>query len=195
MNSAIFEQRKRLAGTVLMINCIDCSQFRNSFEVVTLHHIDLLRHGSSEFTQKIDKQCIFEWSFCVKFFLLKSSIRVTARKPCLLPFVHLKLQYLTMKSMIMFEVRTSNYSETQTLFIFNIPCQCFNFQYNAWSSEPLQQQAKHPADIFLQQVQLIVKFGFLDPKILSEPISPESIDLIQMLCFYVKVCRAKVSFY
>lgn len=52
-----------------------------------------------------------------------------------------------------------------------------------------QHRQKQSLEVFLQQVQLIVKFGFLDCKILNEPISPETIDLVQMLCFYVKVSR------
>lgn len=40
---------------------------------------------------------------------------------------------------------------------------------------------------FLQKVQVIVKNGFLDSKILNEPISPETFDLVEMLIFYVMV--------
>lgn len=40
---------------------------------------------------------------------------------------------------------------------------------------------------FLQQVQIIVQNGFLDPKILNEPISADTFDLVQMLIFYVMV--------
>lgn len=42
---------------------------------------------------------------------------------------------------------------------------------------------------FLQQVQIIVQNGFLDPKILNEPISADTFDLVQMLIFYVMVGR------
>lgn len=47
------------------------------------------------------------------------------------------------------------------------------------SGEPIEQ--------FLQRLQLIVQNGFLDPKILNEPIAPETYELVQMLIHYVMV--------
>lgn len=42
-------------------------------------------------------------------------------------------------------------------------------------------------DEFLQKLRLVVQNGFLDRKILSEPISPETYELVQMLIHYVMV--------
>lgn len=63
----------------------------------------------------------------------------------------------------------------------------FKLQYSSQLSDLLPHQKSQPLEAFLQKVQVIVKNGFLDPKILHEPISPETFDLIQMLIFYVMV--------
>lgn len=39
----------------------------------------------------------------------------------------------------------------------------------------------------MQRLQVIVQNGFLDAKILNEPISPETYEYVQMLIFYVMV--------
>lgn len=48
-----------------------------------------------------------------------------------------------------------------------------------------QQHQSQQLEQFLQQVQVIVRNGFLDRRILTEPIPPETFDLVQMLIFYV----------
>lgn len=50
-----------------------------------------------------------------------------------------------------------------------------------------QQHQSQQLEQFLQQVQVIVRNGFLDRRILTEPIPPETFDLVQMLIFYVIV--------
>lgn len=57
--------------------------------------------------------------------------------------------------------------------------------YSSSMSGSISHQQSQSLEAFLQKVQVIVNNGFLDPKILNEPISPETFDLVQMLIYYV----------